>query len=98
MTPARFRVLIEGALTVWQVHVEAVFAMDEPSCRIVPACGAALVLRFERQPFGTVWRLLEEGRRDRVHSSILPALRSLREITASGRPRGRVLFVQGDEY
>ncbi|MBM86552.1 MAG: hypothetical protein CMM47_11085 [Rhodospirillaceae bacterium] len=97
MTPARFQILVEGALAIWKVEVEATFATDQTSCQIVTADGAAVVLRFEREPFGVVWRLVEQGRRDRVHISILPALRSLREITAPGRKAGRVLFVQGDQ-
>ncbi|MDA1308325.1 MAG: hypothetical protein O2985_01830 [Proteobacteria bacterium] len=96
MNQDRFRVLIEGALAAWQLDVELVFAATEPICRILRDGEEVLAVSIEDQPFGMIWRIVEPGRRDRVHPSIVPALRGLREILCPDRATGRVLFVAGE--
>lgn len=94
MTPARFRTLVEGALEIWRVEATASFAEGQAHCGIALKNERVVEISVEAQPFGTVWRLSEPGRRDRVHPAIGPALRSLREILCPDRPAGRVLFVR----
>ena len=96
MNKNRFQTLIEGALGAWQVDVEPVFAATEFVCRILRDGEEVLVVSIEDQPFGMIWRIVEPGRRDRVHPSIVPALRGLREILCPDRATGRVLFVAGE--
>ena len=96
MNKDRFRTLIEGMLAVWQLDVELVFAVTEPVCDILRDGESVLIISIEDQPFGMIWRIVEPGRRDRVHPSIVPALRGLREILCPDRGTGRVLFVAGE--
>lgn len=96
MTPGRFRVVIEGVIHAWQADVALDFDDAATRCRISQDGLERVSVLVERQPFGTIWRLNEPGRRERVHPSIVPALRGLRQILAPGRSSGRVLFVQGD--
>jgi hypothetical protein len=93
MTPNRFRTLIEGALEIWRVEAAVSFAPGGSGCEITAGGGTAVAVSVEAQPFGTIWRLCEEGRRDRVHPAVGPALRSLREMLCPDRPAGRVLFI-----
>lgn len=93
MTPDRFRLLIEGVLSVWTVEADIAFKPTECRCAITSAGQVVAAISFERQPFGAVWRVEETGRRDRVHPSVGGALKSLREILRPDRPSGRVLFV-----
>ena len=96
MTPARFHTLIEGAVHAWRADVTLNFDDTNLRCRVNRGGQECVSVAVERQPFGTVWRIAEAGRRERVHASIVPALRGLREILAPERSAGRVLFVQGD--
>ena len=93
MTPERFRLLIEGTLAVWRVEGSLSFKDGEASCHITAEGRDMATVSREVQPFGTVWRIQEPGRRDRVHPSVGAALRSLREILCPERSTGRVLFV-----
>lgn len=93
MKADRFRVLIEGALVVWRVEAALSFDALENRCEIALGDHQVAAVSAETQPFGVVWRIQEPGRRDRVHASIGPALRGLREILCPERAAGRVLFV-----
>jgi hypothetical protein len=96
MTHERFRALIEGALRVWRVETELTFSQSESRCQILRGGMEVASVSTEVQPFGTVWRIQEPGRRERVHPSIVPTLRGLREILCPDRAIGRVLFVSED--
>jgi hypothetical protein len=93
MNADRFRVLIKGALGIWRVDAALSFSEVDNHCAISVEAREAATVSWESQPFGAVWRVREPGRRDRVHPSIGPALRSLREILCADRAAGRVLFV-----
>lgn len=93
MTPERFRLLIEGTLTVWRVEAVLSFKDGDTLCGIAVQGRDLATVSREVQPFGTVWRLQEPGRRDRVHPSVGAALRGLREVLCPDRSTGRVLFV-----
>jgi hypothetical protein len=93
MNSDRFQVLIEGALAIWRVDAALSFAETGNSCEISLEGREASTISMETPPFGIVWRIREPGRRDRVHASIGPALRGLREIIRPDRAAGRVLFV-----
>lgn len=93
MNPDRFRVLVTGALGIWRVEAALSFADGENRCGIALGGHEVAAISAEIQPFGPVWRIQAPGRRDRVHASIGPALRGLREIICPERAAGRVLFV-----
>ena len=91
VTPGQFRALVDGILTVWARDVRAVHAGN--SCRLLRAGTEIAALGLEVHPFGTVWRISVPGGRDRVHESVVAALRTLRGIVSPERGGGRVLFV-----
>ena len=92
VTPERFRLLVDGVLAVWGCDVEA--EHDGLSCRFLSAGGEVAGIGLEPHPFGTVWRVRATGGRDRVHQSVVAALRTLRGVLAPDRGGGRVLFVR----
>jgi hypothetical protein len=96
MNRDRFRTLIEGTLGIWRVDAALSFSEIETRCGIVVNGEGVASVGAETQPFGMVWRIQEPGRRDRIHPSIGPALRGLREILRPDRAVGRVLFVSDD--
>lgn len=89
----RFRAVIEGALELWQVHARTRFDAAQPHCRIVVDTGLEIAVTLEDSATGEHWRIECPGRTPRVHRSVVPALATLREALAPGRPRGRALFV-----
>ena len=91
VTPGQFRALVDGMLAVWACDVRAVHAGN--SCSLLRAGTEIAALRLEVHPFGTVWRIAVPGGRDRVHESVVAALRTLRGIVSPERGGGRVLFV-----
>ena len=93
MSLQRFRILLEGALAAWQVDAVLTFESSAPGCRIDCADGATVTISVDKQAFGPVWRIAESGRRERVHASIVPALRGLRAVLRPDRAAARVLFV-----
>ena len=95
VTPERLRCLFLGLIDAWGSGVEA--CCSGMSCRFLREGTEIASLVIERHPFGTVWRIGIPGRRDRVHESVLAALRSLRQELCPDRPGGRVLFVRDDQ-
>jgi hypothetical protein len=96
MTPDRFHTLIKGALDIWRVDAGLSFTEPLNRCSITIDGLDVAIISVEEQPFGTVWRIQEPERRERVHASIGPALRGLREILSPDRSAGRVLFISDD--
>jgi hypothetical protein len=96
MTHERFRALIEGALRVWRVEADLAFSQNESRCEIRRGGAQVVVVSTEVQPFGSIWRIQEPERRERVHPSIVPTMQGLREILCPDRAIGRVLFVSED--
>ena len=96
MTPDRFQVLIKGALDIWRVDAGLSFSEPLNRCSITIDGHDVAMISVEVQPFGVVWRVQEPERRERIHASIGPALRGLREILSPDRPAGRVLFISDD--
>lgn len=93
MTAERFRELLEGTLTLWQVQARACFDDDALRCRVLHGENIIAVVARERTPLGEVWRIEAPGRVSRTHLSIVPALATLRDTVCPQRARGRVLFV-----
>ena len=93
MQRTQFRVLIEGAVRIWEPAAVADFDDTENRCRLTTIDGRHITIGLEDGPVGAVWRLAGAGQRDRVHLSIVPALRGLRAALCPDRPAGRTWFV-----
>lgn len=93
MTPARFRELVTGTLTLWQTDSQACFDADAMRCRILRGEHTLAVVGYEVTALGGVWRIAPAGRTARTHLSIVPALATLRDAVCPQRAHGRVLFV-----
>jgi len=93
MTAERFRELLEGTLTLWQVQAHACFDDGTLRCRILRGEDTLAVVAREHTALGEVWRIEASDRVSRTHLSIVPALATLRDAVCPQRARGRVLFV-----
>jgi len=93
VTGERFRELLEGTLTLWQVQGHACFDDGALRCRILRGEHTLAVVTREHTALGEVWRIEAPGRVSRTHLSIVPALATLRDAVCPQRGRGRVLFV-----
>lgn len=93
MTPARFRELVTGTLTLWQADTQTCFDANAMRCRILSGEQTLAVVGYEVTALGGVWRIEPAGRTARKHLSIVPALATLRDAVCPQRAHGRVLFV-----
>ena len=92
MSPERFRALIDGVLAFWQADAQVSYDPDALHCRVERDGGVLVEISRSPTPLGEAWRVEATGRVARTHLSVVPALTTLREAVAPGRPRARVLF------
>jgi hypothetical protein len=97
MIDEQMRKFAEGLLIA--LSVEASVAVDVieggAECRVDRPTGELpIYIRRNRQQFGIIWEIWEEGGHRRAHPSAQGAIRSIGALLAPERPRGRVLFAE----
>jgi hypothetical protein len=99
LSPAELEALLAGLLRLWQVEAKL---QTSRSAREVRACvevstHPVLTVIWQHPPFGIVWQVAEEGKRQRSYPSVLGMIRHLRASLAPERGASRVLFAANGE-
>jgi hypothetical protein len=92
MTPLRFKTIILGALTAWELDHLVTFNETGLSCEIKVKRGFSVAVVFQKESFGNIWKISKSGEKERIHPSIGAALKGLSLTLCPYRLIGRVLF------
>ena len=93
MTPARFEVIIRGAIEIWDIECKTEF-LDSPLGCLLWMTEDKVSISHEVTSFGNVWRIVGLDGRERVHPSLGSMLNSLSRILRPNQPNARVIFAR----